>query len=101
MVLIGVGAWVETQDQPFRTLAPGQEFLFGPYLIIAAGCAALLVSVIGMVGALCETKVNKFLLGFVSSSQAKHPVYQSARMNHPVYMSTHPVYKNAYMKQFC
>ena len=65
-VLIGLGVWLEIQDQAFRILVDKQEFLYGPYLIIAAGCAIILVSGIGMVGALCETKINKFLLGFVS-----------------------------------
>ena len=72
IVLIGLGAWAETQDQDFRNLISGQEFLFGPYLVIATGCAIVLVSIIGLVGALCETKVNKFLLGFVSSVTQTH-----------------------------
>ena len=58
--------WLEIQDQEFRELVDNQEFLYGAYLIIAAGCAIAVVSAIGMVGALCETKINKFLLGFVS-----------------------------------
>ena len=58
--------WLEIQDQGFRQLVDGQEFLYGAYLVIAAGCAIAVVSAIGLIGALCETKINKFLLGFVS-----------------------------------
>ena len=67
VVLIGVGVWAEIQDQSFRDLVDQQEFVYGAYLIAAVGCGIILVSVIGLVGALCETKINKFLLGFVSS----------------------------------
>ena len=59
--------WAEIQDQTFRDLVDQQEFLYGAYLVVAVGCGIILVSVIGFVGALCETKINKFLLGFVSS----------------------------------
>ena len=64
IILIALGAWVEVQDETFRSLIDNQEFVFGAYLCIAVGCAIILVAGIGMVGALCETKINKFLLGF-------------------------------------
>lgn len=59
---------MEVQDQTFRALVDLKEFVYGPYLLIAAGCAVILVSALGVVGAVCETKINKFLLGFVSAS---------------------------------
>ena len=65
-MLIGVGVGLEIKGQDLRPLIDGQEFLYGAYLIIAAGCSIAVVSAIGMVGAFCETKLNKLLLGFVS-----------------------------------
>lgn len=73
--MIAVGVWAEIQDSTFRDLVDQQEFVYGPYLLVAVGCAVILVSAIGMVGALCETKINKFLLGFVSSIQLNSTIY--------------------------
>jgi energy-coupling factor transporter transmembrane protein EcfT len=62
--LIASGAWLEIQHQSFRELVDDSSLQYGPYLVIASGCAIFLVSVIGIVGALFDTKINKFLLGF-------------------------------------
>ena len=68
-VLIGVGAWLEVEEQTIVAAVEEERFLYGPYLIIAAGAAIVLVAVIGMVGALCSHAVNRFLLVVVSSTQ--------------------------------
>lgn len=55
------------ENKAFRYILELKEFQYGAYVIIAAGCAIMLVSVIGIVGAICDTKINKFLLAFVRS----------------------------------
>lgn len=65
--MIGVGAWLEVDEQSIVAAVESSSFLYGPYLIIAAGCAVVLVSGIGMVGALCDKKVNRVLLIIVST----------------------------------
>lgn len=64
--MIGVGAWLEVQERTITAAIESETFLAGPYLIIAAGCAVVLVAIIGMVGAMCDKKINRFLLYFVS-----------------------------------
>ena len=64
--MIGVGAWLQVQEQDIVPALDSEAFLSGPYLIIAVGCAILLVAVIGLIGALCDKKINRFLLIFVS-----------------------------------
>lgn len=70
-VLIGVGGWLAYQEDNFSAAINGdgdfQIVLAGPYIIIAAGCAIVLLSVLGVIGALCDKKINRFLLIFVSS----------------------------------
>ena len=68
--MIGVGAWLEFQEQSISAAIEGdfQAILLGPYIIIAAGCAIVLLATIGIIGALCDTKLNRFLLVFVSVS---------------------------------
>lgn len=65
-VLIGVGAWLEVQEQTIVDVVNNQVFLVGPYLLIAAGCCIVIVALIGMFGAFCDSKVNRFLLVLVS-----------------------------------
>ena len=65
-VLIGVGAWLEIQEQTIVQVVDQQVFLAGPYLLIAAGCCIVIVAVIGMIGAFCDKKINRFLLVLVS-----------------------------------
>lgn len=65
-VMIGVGTWLELQERSLVDAIESETFLVGPYLIIAAGCAVVLVAVIGIIGALCDKKINRFLLGLVS-----------------------------------
>lgn len=64
LVMIGVGAWLEVREQIIVAAIDSDTFLVGPYLIIAAGCAVVLVAAIGMIGALCDKKINRFLLIF-------------------------------------
>lgn len=64
--MIGVGVWLELQERTVVAAIQTSTFLIGPYLIIAAGCAVVLVAAIGIVGALCDKKINRFLLIFVS-----------------------------------
>lgn len=64
VVMIGVGAWLEVQERSIVAAVDSETFLAGPYLIIAAGCAVVLVAVIGLIGALCDKKINRFLLVF-------------------------------------
>lgn len=64
--MIGVGVWLELQERTVVDAIQTSTFLIGPYLIIAAGCAVVLVAAIGIVGALCDKKINRFLLIFVS-----------------------------------
>ena len=65
-VLIGVGVWLEIQEQTVVEVVNQQVFLAGPYLLIAAGCCIVIVSLIGMFGAFCDSKINRFLLVLVS-----------------------------------
>lgn len=65
--LITVGVWAEVVSNEYEELVSLNELLYGPYLAIASGCALIVVSAIGIVGVCCETKINKFLLSFVSS----------------------------------
>ena len=66
-----MGAYLEVQEQSISAAINGdgdfQIVLAGPYIIIDAGCAILLLSALGVIGALCDTKINRFLLIFVSS----------------------------------
>lgn len=64
--LIGVGAWLEVSERSLIAAIQQQTFLVGPYLIIAAGCVIVIISAIGMIGAFCDKKINRFLLVFVS-----------------------------------
>jgi hypothetical protein len=61
-VLIGVGAWLEIQEQTIVEVVDQQVFLVGPYLLIAAGCFIVVIALIGMFGAFCDSKINRFLL---------------------------------------
>ena len=65
-VLIGVGAWLEVQEQSIVDVIDQQVFLVGPYLLIAAGCLIVIISLVGMFGAFCSHKFNRFLLVVVS-----------------------------------
>lgn len=60
--LIGVGVWLELEEQSLEAAIDQQEILIGPYLIIAAGAAVIIVAAIGVLGALCDHKFNRFLL---------------------------------------
>ena len=71
--MIGVGVWLELQEQDLVDAIDDGTFLVGPYLIIAAGCAVIVVALIGMFGAICDMKCNRFLLVFVSSNHALTP----------------------------
>lgn len=68
--MIGVGAWLADEEQAISAAIDGdlsfEAVLAGPYIIIAAGCAIVLLATIGIIGALCDTKLNRFLLVFVS-----------------------------------
>lgn len=60
--MIGLGVWFEILDQEFEAIVDGDQILYGAYLIIAAGCAVIILAVVGMFGALYDSKVNRFLL---------------------------------------
>ena len=64
--MIAIGVWLEVQDQNFEAIIDGDEILYGPYLIIAAGCGVIVVAVVGMFGACCDHRVNRILLLVVS-----------------------------------
>lgn len=66
LALVGLGAWLEVEQQSFQAVINQQQLLFGPYIIIAVGCVIVLIAFIGMVGACCDNKLNRFLLGLVS-----------------------------------
>jgi hypothetical protein len=65
-VLIGVGAWLEVQEQSIVDIIDQQVFLAGPYLLIAAGCLIVIISLVGMLGAFCSHTCNRVLLVVVS-----------------------------------
>jgi len=67
LTLVGLGVWLELGEQSIQAVINQQQLLYGPYLIIAAGCAVVLIALIGMVGACCDHKINRFLLIFVST----------------------------------
>ena len=60
--LIGVGAWLEVSEQSIVAAVEQQAFLVGPYLIIVAGIAIVLVAFFGVIGASCDGKFNRVLL---------------------------------------
>ena len=65
-MLIGLGAWFEILDQNFEAIVDGDQLVYGAYLTIAAGCAIIVLSVIGIFGAICDYKANRVLLFVVS-----------------------------------
>ena len=69
LTLVGLGAWLEIEEQSIQAVINQQQLLFGPYIIIAVGCIVVLIAFIGMVGACCDKKLNRFLLGLVSASK--------------------------------
>ena len=60
-----MGVWLELEEQSLEAAIDQQEILIGPYLIIAAGTAVIIVAAIGVLGALCDHKFNRFLLVLV------------------------------------
>jgi len=71
-VMVGVGAWLELEERDFVAALESRSFLIGPYLIVAAGVAIILVAAIGFVGAMCDHKINRFLLYLVSHTGPAH-----------------------------
>ena len=69
-VLIGLGAWFEILDQNFEAIVDGDQLVYGAYLTIASGCAIIVLSVIGIFGAICDYKANRVLLFVVSFGSA-------------------------------
>ena len=67
--MIALGVWLEFLDQSFEAAIDAEQLLYGPYLIIAAGCGVVVVAAVGMVGACCDHKVNRVLLGVVSGGR--------------------------------
>lgn len=57
-----MGAWLELSEQSIVAAVQLQAFLVGPYLIIVAGIAIVIIAVVGMIGACCDSKVNRALL---------------------------------------
>lgn len=64
--MIGLGVWFELLDQNIEAIVDGEEIVYGAYMIIAAGCAIIVLSIVGIFGALCDYKANRFLLLLVS-----------------------------------
>ena len=73
LTLVGLGAWLEIEEQSIQAVINQQQLLFGPYIIIAVGCIIVLIAFIGMVGACCDNKLNRFLLGLVSAPKRYTP----------------------------
>ena len=67
--MIALGVWLEFLDQSFEAAIDAEQLLYGPYLIIAAGCGVVVVAAVGMVGACYDHKVNRVLLGVVSGGR--------------------------------
>ena len=67
--MIAWGVWLEFLDQSFEADIDAEQLLYGPYLIIAAGCGVVVVAAVGMVGACYDHKVNRVLLGVVSGGR--------------------------------
>ena len=63
--MIGVSVWLETEEMTFEAAIDNQELLYGPYLTAAAGSAIILVAILGVLGACCDKKINRFLLVLV------------------------------------
>ena len=70
---MGLGAWLEIEEQSIQAVINQQQLLFGPYIIIAVGCIIVLIAFIGMVGACCDNKLNRILLGLVSAPKRYTP----------------------------
>lgn len=60
--LIGIGSFLAVQEQEFDAIIEEDEIFYGPYILIASGCAIIIVAVIGMIGACCDYKLNRYLL---------------------------------------
>ena len=71
-VMVGVGVWLELEEREFVAAVESRTFLIGPYLIVAAGCAIIVVAGVGFAGALCDHKVNRILLYLVSRTGHAH-----------------------------
>ena len=64
--MIGLGVWFELLDQEFEAVVDGEQIRNGAYLIVAAGCAVIILAALGILGALCDYKTNRILLFVVS-----------------------------------
>lgn len=60
--MISVGVWLKIQSDEFEAAVDTEQILYGPYLIMAAGCAIIIVAIVGMFGACCDRKFNRVLL---------------------------------------
>ncbi len=47
------------------SVLPSMQFLYGPYVTVAAGCAVVLVACIGFVGACWDSRFNRIMLAVV------------------------------------
>ena len=61
--VVALGTWLELEFKSFQELTSSSQFQYGPYLVIVAGGAVVILAVVGIIGACCESKINKFLLG--------------------------------------
>ena len=71
--MIGVGSWLETEEQSIVSAIESRTFLYGPYLIIAAGVAVVLLSVIGLLGAISDKMYNRVFLVVVRGHHINKP----------------------------
>ena len=85
LTLVGLGAWLEIEEQSIQAAINQQQLLFGPYIIIAVGCIIVLIAFIGMVGACCDNKLNRILLGLVSA-----PKHYTPSPLTPSHITSHP-----------
>ena len=65
-VLIGLGVWIEILDQNFEAVVDGDQILYGAYITIAAGCAIIVLGVVGIIGAVYDHLINRVILFVVS-----------------------------------
>ena len=63
--VIAIGVWLQLQySRPFLYLTSSSpQIIFGTYYIIGVGVLVILITLCGIIGACCNSKCNKYLLG--------------------------------------
>ena len=79
--MIGLGVQFTLLEEDVDAIVGDQEILYGAYFIITAGCAVIVLAVFGILGALCDYKINRILLFLVRALFMSPFCYIAIRIN--------------------